>query len=138
MVEVLDHWEAVGDISEHKMCADCRSKISGKNECPFCKEVLMKEEFLKFIDKFTGTVQRNAREQQQVRTLAEMVEVATQSAQLLERWQLFEMMHEGNPRLVQRVAKLLLEPLAQQLAQVKGCLKNSLLLQKLVDKCERV
>ena len=37
-MEVLDHWEATGDISEHKMCGDCRSR-NERNECPFCKEV---------------------------------------------------------------------------------------------------
>jgi hypothetical protein len=39
-VEVLDHWEAAGDISDHKMCADCRRR-NDKNECPFCKEVML-------------------------------------------------------------------------------------------------
>eukprot|EP00928_Gymnodinium_smaydae_P085088 TRINITY_DN683_c5_g1_i2.p1 TRINITY_DN683_c5_g1~~TRINITY_DN683_c5_g1_i2.p1 ORF type:complete len:974 (-),score=121.29 TRINITY_DN683_c5_g1_i2:100-2994(-) len=113
-VEILDHWETKGDVSEHKMCSDCYAQL-GKNECPFCKEVLLKEEFVKFIDEFIDSAQRNATAQQHVQSLAESVAVANRSAQMLERWQLFEMEHDGNPRVVRRVAKLIIEELGDEL-----------------------
>jgi len=113
-VELLDHWEASGDISSHKMCGSCRSAY-GKNECPFCKEVLLKDEFLSFITEFTNNVHRNSEAQQQVRSLMEMVAVSTRSAQLMEHWQLFEMEHDGNARLVRRVAKLVINDFTSEL-----------------------
>jgi len=113
-VEVLEHWESAGDISNHKMCAACRATY-GKNECPFCKEVLIKDEFLAFISEFTGSLQQNSLAQQQVHSMMELVAVANRSAQLLERWQLFEMEHDSNSRLVRRVAKLVIDGIASDL-----------------------
>lgn len=113
-VEMLSHWQAVGDVSSHKMCAGCREAY-GKNECPFCKEVLLKDEFLGFIAEFTKNVHRNSAEQQDARSMQEYVAAANRSAQLLEHWQLFEMQHDGNARLVCRVAKLVVDELAAEL-----------------------
>ena len=118
-VELLPHWQSAGDISTHKMCRSCRSAYS-KNECPFCKEVLLKDDFLRFIKQFTSSVQRNAAQQQQVRSMPEMMAVATRSAQLLEQWQLFEMEHDGNARLVRRVAAMVIDGLAQELERANA------------------
>ena len=96
-IEVLEHWEARGDVSGHKMCADCR-KAYAKNSCPFCNEIVMKNELLTFIsDMVTTTLQR-------LKTRD-----ANQLAAVLERWQLFEMEHETQPNIVRRVAKLIID-----------------------------
>jgi len=115
-VEILEHWWSSGDISSHKMCSDCRSKYP-RNECPFCKEVLLKEEFLGFIKQFTRSVQRDAVAQESVSSMGEVIAVANSSAQLMERWQLFEMEHDGNARLVHRVAAMVIEGLALELGR---------------------
>jgi len=97
---VLPHWEVHGDISGHRMCSRC-VKQWGKNECPFCKEVLHKEAFLSFISPFANSVGSAARAAD-----------PNVSAALLEQVQFFEMENESNPRTVQRVFKLLAEDAA--------------------------
>ena len=96
-VAVLPHWQAHGDVSEHKMCGACL-RAWGKNECPFCKEVLQKEELLRFISSFAQCVRSSS-----------AAPDPNVSAALLEQVQLFEMEHEASPRTVARVFKLLAE-----------------------------
>ena len=93
----LDHWrlpgEAAGDVSEHKMCLACQ-RAWGKNECPFCKEVLIKDEIVAFISTFVASVESSAADTQA-------------SAALLERLQFFEMEHDGQPAVVKRVCGMI-------------------------------
>ena len=96
-VAVLPHWQAHGDVSEHKMCGACL-RAWGKNECPFCKEVLQKEELLRFISSFAQCVRSSS-----------AAPDPNVSAALLEQVQLFEMEHEASPRTVARVYKTLAE-----------------------------
>jgi hypothetical protein len=62
-IQPLPHWEASGDVSEHKMCGDCLKALPN-NECPFCKEIISKENFLEFItgfvDMYTSTAGSDA------------------------------------------------------------------------------
>jgi hypothetical protein len=96
-VAVLDHWRPQGDISEHKMCGKCRSRY-GKNQCPFCKEILLKDELLGFISDFVDTVAKQADGGD-----------PNLRAAVLERWQLFEMEYESQPAVIMRIAKLIVE-----------------------------
>jgi len=98
-VKVLDHWQAQGDISEHKMCGACRAQIR-RNECPFCKEILVKDEIVGFISDFVTALSSRAKTRGHA---------ADECAAILERWQFFEMDHEGHPAVVQRVAKHIVE-----------------------------
>jgi len=94
---VLDHWrlpgEVAGDVSEHKMCSQCVATW-GKNECPFCRETLIKDEIVAFIGDFIKSVHSSASD-------------ANASAALLERLQCFEMEHDGQPAVIKRVFSLI-------------------------------
>lgn len=96
-VAALDHWrmpgEKAGDVSAHKMCSECLATW-GKNECPFCRETLIKDEIVAFISDFTQSVQSSASD-------------ANASAALLERLQCFEMEHEGQPAVLKRVYSMI-------------------------------
>jgi len=96
-VASLDHWtllgEARGDVTQHKMCADC-IRAWGRNECPFCKEVLLKDSFMAFMQEFLSSVEHASSD-------------ANASAALLEELQLFEMQHDGQPTLIKRVFGLI-------------------------------
>merc|ERR1719453_1475229 len=59
-VAVLDHWQPSGDISQHKMCGTCRASVV-RNECPFCKEIVVKEDMLSFIRNFVQSVSSQAK-----------------------------------------------------------------------------
>lgn len=98
-VMVLDHWQPSGDISEHKMCGACRSSVV-RNECPFCKEIVVKEDMLNFIRIFVKSVSSQART---------TGHAAHECSALLEMWQFFEMEYEGQPGVIQRVAKMIVE-----------------------------
>jgi hypothetical protein len=101
-VAVLDHWQPAGDISQHKMCGSCRASVV-RNECPFCKEIVVKEDMLSFIKDFIQSVSSQAKTNGHV---------AHDCAAILEMWQFFEMEYEGQPGVIQRVAKLIVEDAA--------------------------
>mmetsp|Transcript_9070 Transcript_9070/g.15545 ORF Transcript_9070/g.15545 Transcript_9070/m.15545 type:complete len:865 (+) Transcript_9070:125-2719(+) len=96
-VEVLEHWQPQGDVSGHKMCGDCRRSYD-KNQCPFCKDVLLKDELLALIKNLVDTVSKQTRGSD-----------ASARAAIYERWQLFEMEFEAQPAVVRRVAKFIVE-----------------------------
>mmetsp|Transcript_24914 Transcript_24914/g.50608 ORF Transcript_24914/g.50608 Transcript_24914/m.50608 type:complete len:856 (-) Transcript_24914:80-2647(-) len=96
-VEVLEHWEAKGDISSHRMCAECRGRYHGQG-CPFCREVMHKDELLAFIREFLESVSAAGDD-------------ANTNAAVLERWQLLEMEYEAQPAAVHRVATLVVKDL---------------------------
>lgn len=96
-VEILQHWMPQGDISDHKMCGNCR-KSYDKNQCPFCKDVLLKDELLALIKNLVDTVSKQTRGGD-----------ANARAAIYERWQLFEMEYEAQPAVIRRVAKLVVE-----------------------------
>lgn len=96
-VVVLDHWEASGEISEHKMCAPCRASYTN-SQCPFCREILCKEEFMNFIHCFVNSFVCN---------LSGMDRNIM--AETFEQWQVLEMELEGNIRVINRIAKHILE-----------------------------
>lgn len=98
-VAVLDHWQPQGDVSEHKMCGACRASAV-RNECPFCKEILAKEEILAFISDFVKSLSSQAKTRGHA---------AHECAALFEMWQFFEMQYEGQPGVIQRVAKMIVE-----------------------------
>jgi len=95
-IQQIPHWESHGDVSEHKMCSDC-TKAYNKNLCPFCQEVSLKEDILACIEDFV----------QQVKAKSSNGD-PNELAALLERWQFFEMEYGDNPRVIYRVAMLVL------------------------------
>jgi len=95
-VHQIPHWKSQGDISEHKMCNACAAQYQ-KNICPFCQEVSLKEEILSCIQDFV----------QQVKARSSGGD-PNELAALLERWQFFEMEYGDNPKVIYRVAILVL------------------------------
>ncbi|GMH63657.1 hypothetical protein TL16_g03771 [Triparma laevis f. inornata] len=67
---LIPHWQSKGDISGHKMCADC-SKNYNKNECPFCHEVSIKEEIMVLIRNFIQAMKSSSGDPQRAAALAE-------------------------------------------------------------------
>ena len=96
-VTVLEHWrlpgEPAGDLSEHKMCQACVATW-GKNECPFCRETLIKDEIISFMSDFINSVSSSRAD-------------PNLSAALLERLQCFEMEYDGSPSVLKRVYGLI-------------------------------
>lgn len=95
-VERLEHWRAVGDVSEHQMCGRCRQEY-GQSKCPFCKESLLKEELLDFIETLVAVIYEDGAHDSQELLL------------VMERWQFHEMEFEEEPRVMRRVAMSLME-----------------------------
>ncbi|CAE7812996.1 unnamed protein product [Symbiodinium sp. CCMP2456] len=95
-VECLEHWSPKGDVSEHRMCGSCRLEY-GQSQCPFCKEYLLKEELIDFIDKFGATIREDGR--------YDLFEVHA----ALEEWEIHEMEFEAQPSVMRRAARLLME-----------------------------
>ncbi|GFH49520.1 hypothetical protein CTEN210_05996 [Chaetoceros tenuissimus] len=58
-LEQIPHWEAKGDVSGHKMCSDCSKKYT-KDHCPFCNEVMLKDEMLNKIKNLILDVQEKS------------------------------------------------------------------------------
>jgi len=92
-IEQIPHWNAKGDISSHKMCRDCTRQYN-KNDCPFCKEVCLKDNILNGIKGFIDEVKNR-----QLRS------DHNELAALFEMWQIFEMEYANNPKIIHRVAK---------------------------------
>lgn len=95
-VERLEHWRPVGDVSEHQMCGRCRQEY-GQSKCPFCKENLLKEELLDFIESLVAVIYEDGAHDSQELLL------------VMERWQFHEMEFEAEPRVMRRVAMSLME-----------------------------
>jgi hypothetical protein len=93
--QLIPHWQPKGDISSHKMCAECTANYN-KNECPFCHEVSIKEEILEMIRDF-------------IRAVGSSRGDPNTAAALVERWQWFEMEFSTNISVVHRVCKLVLQ-----------------------------
>mmetsp|Transcript_1193 Transcript_1193/g.1428 ORF Transcript_1193/g.1428 Transcript_1193/m.1428 type:complete len:289 (+) Transcript_1193:35-901(+) len=94
----IPHWEAHGDISEHKMCGDC-TRLYTKNECPFCREVIVKDELLALIRDLVSDIKTRSNQDSHPDHLASF----------LERWELLEMEYESNPRVLCRIAKIVVQ-----------------------------
>jgi len=96
-VEVLEHFEPEGDVSDHKMCRACKSQCH--RGCPFCRGITSPQAMIDFIAKFLDmfSVKR---------------EVVTtnhdEQAEVFEQWQQFEMAWEWQPRAVRLVAERIL------------------------------
>mmetsp|Transcript_33409 Transcript_33409/g.56081 ORF Transcript_33409/g.56081 Transcript_33409/m.56081 type:complete len:278 (-) Transcript_33409:1237-2070(-) len=95
-LEVLEHWETHGDVSSHQMCGDCRAR-NISNECPFCKEIICKKEFIDFICEFVRNWKVTAHTD------------PNSMAAVFERWQYLEMMLDSSPVVIKRVAKMVLQ-----------------------------
>jgi len=95
-VEILPHMHAKGDISTHRMCGECRVSFH-KTTCPFCSEIIAKDELLEVIETFVKSIES-----------ATSADVHAQAA-LLERWQFFELEYQSNPAIIKRVAKLIIQ-----------------------------
>ncbi|CAK8993937.1 G domain-containing protein [Durusdinium trenchii] len=96
-VQRLEHWSPKGDVSEHQMCGACRQQY-GQTKCPFCKEELLKEELLDFIDAFLGTIGTE-----------DGAYDAHEMSMVIEQWQFHEMEFEASPRVMRRMAQSLME-----------------------------
>jgi len=92
-VKQIPHWNPKGDISSHKMCGDCTRQYD-KNDCPFCHDISLKDNILSSIQDFIGEV-KNRKSRRD----------PNQLAALFEMWQFFEMEYANNPKVIQRVAK---------------------------------
>jgi hypothetical protein len=96
-IKPILHWEAQGDISGHKMCGDCAKQYT-KNDCPFCGEVSLKENILACIRDLIVEVKNKS-------SGGDPNELAA----LMETWQFFEMEYGDNPKVIYRVAMLVLQ-----------------------------
>jgi hypothetical protein len=98
-VEMLEHWEPKGDVSEHKMCGACMAQWRQREnmECPFCRELLHADEMTEFIKDAVAAINH----QQQMSP--------DEAAAIMEKWQMLEMMLQGQQSAIRRVAKLVVE-----------------------------
>jgi hypothetical protein len=97
-VQVLEHMQSHGDISNHKMCADCRIQYRDVH-CPFCNEIIHKEQFVSFINdliaSWSSSVQHNSN--------------PDVLAAVFENWQMIEMEFDHDHKSLLRLAKLIIE-----------------------------
>lgn len=111
-VSPIEHAKvAVGDVSEHKMCNSCRIAW-GKNVCPFCKEMTTATELIGFIQELVRSLNANCHD-------------PNASAALLERVEIFEMELEGQPHVIKRVYRMIVEE-ASFAALLEASLASSL------------
>mmetsp|Transcript_55755 Transcript_55755/g.83021 ORF Transcript_55755/g.83021 Transcript_55755/m.83021 type:complete len:743 (-) Transcript_55755:151-2379(-) len=96
-IQLIPHWEAKGDVSGHRMCADCTEQYT-KNECPFCNEVSIKESLLEVIKSLIQDVKSKSAGGD-----------PNDLAAILESWQFFEMEYGHNPKVIYRVGALILQ-----------------------------
>jgi len=100
----LVHSDPQGDVSSHKMCADCLARCP---ECPWCRDVMIKDELVCFLQDFVSAFDCSA--SANAHTASSMDDLRDERAEFLQRWEIFELQYEGNPRVVRSVARLLLE-----------------------------
>jgi len=85
-----------GDISGHRMCQNCRINY-GKDECPFCKETIERNESDGFITTFTNlytTVNKND---------------PNALAAIFEEWQLFELEFSSSVNVTKHVSEAIIK-----------------------------
>merc|ERR1719428_611830 len=90
----------MGDVSGHRMCGSCRLKCMGA--CPFCRDITIKDGILEFLNDFIDSVTRRTSRGSSNTARDEMAEV-------IEHWQAFELEYGAQPRVVRRVARLMVE-----------------------------
>lgn len=96
-VEVLEHFEPEGDISDHKMCRACKSQCH--RGCPFCRGITSPQAMVDFIADFLDMFS----------TKREVVTTNhDEQAEVFEQWQQFEMGWDGQPRALKLVAERIL------------------------------
>lgn len=98
-VEVLEHWQAIGDISSHKMCGRCREICP---QCPFCRDVIVQDRAISFVFNLVDSVSRQSCSEDNDDTRDER-------AELWQQWEVFEMEYEAQPAVVRAFAKQILE-----------------------------
>mmetsp|Transcript_455 Transcript_455/g.577 ORF Transcript_455/g.577 Transcript_455/m.577 type:complete len:167 (+) Transcript_455:157-657(+) len=47
-IQLIPHQKAKGDVSGHRMCADCTNQYK-KRKCPFCNEVFIKKRRIRML-----------------------------------------------------------------------------------------
>lgn len=95
-VELLPHVHtSKGDISNHKMCSDCKDAYINVHECPFCKEAIQSNDIMPFVDKF-------------VNLMVIKHHNPDSFAAIFEEWQVFELENISTPDQIYQTAKYLL------------------------------
>lgn len=100
-IKQIPHWQPTGDVSSHRICTACEQWwIGNTNECPFCREVVFKQQLIDMMRNLIVNVRQQSSE----------VATFDNRAAVFEEWQMFEMQYNrSNPRVIYRVASIMVK-----------------------------